>query len=123
MTKVARYSTPWNPRRTNSVPSIPLARSFTDFSVNRLAERSNSPTNSADEAKFLFLTQVDFIYAQLPQPWFPPPCRPAFQITQVDRSHRARRQPHLLGHPACRRALAGFPHRVLEPFAVRSLAR
>src|SRR5229473_4004648 len=33
------------------------------------------------------------------------------------------RQPHLLGHPACRRALAGFPHRVLEPFAERSLAR
>src|SRR6266567_8747931 len=25
--------------------------------------------------------------------------------------------------PACRRALAGFPHRVLEPFAERSLAR
>src|ERR1017187_2086758 len=38
MTKVARCSTPWNPRSTNSVPSIPLARSFTDSSVNRPAE-------------------------------------------------------------------------------------
>jgi hypothetical protein len=38
MTKVVRCSTPWNPRRTNSVPSMPLARSFTDSSVNRPAE-------------------------------------------------------------------------------------
>jgi hypothetical protein len=47
----ARWSTPWNRRRTNSVPSTPHARSFTASSVNRVAERSNSPTNSADEAR------------------------------------------------------------------------
>jgi hypothetical protein len=52
MTKVARCSTPRNRRRINSVPSTPHARSFTASSVNRLAERSNSPTNSADEAFF-----------------------------------------------------------------------
>src|ERR1700730_12252559 len=57
MTKVPRCSTPRNRRRINSVPSTPHARSFTASSVNRLAERSNSPTNSADEAFFKALKQ------------------------------------------------------------------
>src|SRR5260370_16384267 len=38
MTKVDRWSTPWNRRRTNSVPSIPLARNSTASLVNRPAE-------------------------------------------------------------------------------------
>jgi hypothetical protein len=37
-TKVDRWSTPWNRRRTNSVPSIPLAGNSTASSVNRPAE-------------------------------------------------------------------------------------
>src|SRR6516165_9895091 len=65
---------------------------------------------------------MDFIYAHLCQHGLSPGSGPPLQISEVDRSDRARGQPEMPGHLARRGALACLAHCVLEPFAERRLA-
>jgi hypothetical protein len=64
---------------------------------------------------------MDLVHPHLSQRHLLPVSGPSLQIPQVDRSHRAGRQPVLPPHLPRRRALTGLAHQILEAFAERRL--
>ena len=73
--------------------------------------------------ELLFLPQIDFIHAHLPQHRLCPALAPPLQISQIDGPHRAGRQTPLPRHLSPRRAFAGSSHGLFESLAERRFAR
>jgi hypothetical protein len=73
--------------------------------------------------KLLLLAQIDLVHPHLPQCRPPSSRRPAFQIPQIDGSHRAAGERKLSRHTSHRRTLAGQPHRLFKALAKWRLAR
>ena len=107
---------PRAPRRVASDHPIHLAPN--GFFLPLLSEpQRGSPLSRllATVMNFSFLPRWISSTPSCRSPGFRRPCRPAFQIPQVNRPHRARRQPELFGHAPRRRASQDSPTASSEP--------
>src|SRR5450756_624120 len=66
----------------------------------------------------VLLSPVDYTHPHPSKRWLAPLGVPSLLIPQIDRSHRALRQPSPSRYLARRRALARLPHRILEALTV-----
>jgi hypothetical protein len=106
------------PRRCQALRSSWKNSSRVSFLRSRPNHTGSAAFQIADHRqKFLFCPQMNLIHPHLPQRRLAPAGRLSLPIPEIDRPHRAFRQPQSSRHLPRRCALAGLTHGVLEPLA------